>query len=176
VIEPGERLRFGCTAHGSLAASQRRLGRLFAALGAALLGAAVFAILTRQVGAGAVALVLAFGVFVIHRMSRELDPAELVVEDRTLLILMRHALRRLPLADSSARRLDGAEIDHLTGLTSSGGFAAGAGGFDSHILGEFDLYASRLENAVLIETADGRVIVTPDRPDEFVAAVRAAAA
>ncbi len=167
----GERERFECTPDGVVASGQRRLARVFAFLGFALLAAAGFALVTQQVFGGAIALFVAFGVFVIYRMSRELDPTELVVEHESLTILMRHALRRLPLEGTIMRRLKPSEIEHLTVLTSSGGFVAGAGGFDSHLLGEFDLYASRLENAVLLETLDGRVIVTPDDPEAFVAAI-----
>lgn len=166
-----ESLSFRCTPDGVVATGQRRLARVFGLLGLSLFVAAGFAFLTRQIFAGAVALVLAFGVFIIYRMSRELDPTALVVEDGNLAILMRHAMRRLALGETSIRRLTEDEIEHLAGLTSSGGFVAGAGGFDSHILGEFDLYASRLENAVLVETSDGRVIVTPDEPDDFIATI-----
>jgi len=161
---------FGCTPDGVVASGQKRLARVFALLGLALLGAAGYALLTRQVFGGALAFLLALGVFVIYRMSRELDPTELIVENQTLAIFMRHALRRIPLEGATVRRLKKDEIEHLAVLTSSGGFVAGSGGFDSHVLGEFDLYASRLENAVLLETLDGRLIVTPDEPDAFVAA------
>lgn len=168
---PNESKSFGCTPDGVVATGQKRLARVFALLGLALLMAAGFALATRQVFAGAIALLLALGVFIIYRMSRELDPTELVVENENLAILMRHALRRLPLEGATIRRLNQDEIEHLAVLTSSGGFVAGSGGFDSHLLGEFDLYASRLENAVLLETLDGRAIVTPDEPEAFVATV-----
>jgi hypothetical protein len=151
------------------------MGQVFALLGFALLAAALFAFRTRQIFAGSIALVLALGVFVIYRMSRELDPTKLLIEGQTLTIFMRHALRRLPLEGASIRRLTDDEIEHLAGLASSGGFVAGAGGFDSHRLGEFDLYASRLENAVLLETTDGRAVLTPDEPEDFAAAVVRAA-
>ena len=170
-MENDDNRSFGSTPGGDVASGQKRLARVFALLGFALLVAAAFALATGQAFGGAIALVVAFGVFVIYRMSRELDPTELVVEGETLAIFMRHALRRLPLEGATIRRLDADEIEHLAVLTSSGGFVAGAGGFDSHILGEFDLYASRLENAVLLETLDGRVIVTPDEPEAFVAAI-----
>lgn len=166
-----ETVTFECTADGLVAAGQRRMARVFSLLGVTLLIAVGFAFLTRQFFAGVIALGLALAVFVIYRMSRELDPTQLVISDRTLTIYMRHALRRMPLEGASVRRLTDDEIEHLAGLTSSGGFVAGAGGFDSHILGEFDLYASRLENAVLIETTDGRAVLTPDQPDDFVALV-----
>lgn len=167
----GQRESFECTADGAVASAQRRMARFFSLLGLALLVGVAFAFSTGQAFAGALTLALAFGVFVIYRMSRELDPTELVIENGTLVILMRHALRRLPLAEAAIRRLTDDEIEHLTGLASSGGFVAGAGGFDSHLLGEFDLYATRLENAVLLETTDGRVVVTPDQPGAFAAAV-----
>lgn len=168
--EPGAET-FACSRDGAIASGQRRLARLFSLLGFSLLLAAAFAFATGQIFAGAIALLIAFTVFVIHRMSRELDPTELVVEGDTLAIFMRHALRRIPLEGAIVRRLTRAEIEHLTGLASSGGFVATAGGFDSHLLGEFDLYASRIENAVLVETSDGRLVVTPDRPEDFTAAI-----
>ena len=166
-----EKLSFACTPDGAIEAGRRRMAWVFGALGAASLTAALFALRTRQIFAAVLSLGVALGVFVIYQMSRELNPAELVIEGDTLSILMRRALRRLPLSDARVRRLTADEIDHLARLATSGGFVAGAGGFDSHILGEFDLYASRLENAVLLETEDGRVVVTPDLPEQFVAAV-----
>lgn len=172
-MSSGATRSFSSTPDGVVAASQRRLGWMFSAMALALFGASAFALLTRQFFAAVIALILAFGVFIIHRMSRELDVTELIVENGGVSIYMRHALRTLPLEDSRMRRLDDDEIAHLESLTSTGGFAAGAGGFDSHRLGEFDLYASRLENAILLETTDGRVILTPDEPDEFMSAVSA---
>jgi hypothetical protein len=171
VTEKSTSRSFGCTPKGVVASGQKRLARVFALLGLALLVAAGFALVTRQFFGGAIALVLTLGVFVVYRMSRELDPTKLVVEGESLAIFMRHALRRLPLAEATLRRLTKNEIEHLAGLTNSGGFVAGAGGFDSHILGEFDLYASRLDKAVLVETLEGRVIVTPDDPEAFIATV-----
>lgn len=144
---------------------------IFSLLGASLFVAAGFALRTRQVFAGIMVLVIGLGVFIIYRMSRELDPTQLVVEGNRLTVFMRHALRRLPLENAKTRRLTTEEIEHLAGLASSGGFVAGAGGFDSHLLGEFDLYACRLENSILLETDDGRLIVTPDDPGAFMAAI-----
>lgn len=169
--EAGAGHRFECTPDGAVASGQRFMTRIFSLLGVALLAATGFAVATGQIFAGMLALVLALGVFIIYRMSRELDPTELVVEGQTLSILMRHALRRLSLTEASTRRLTREEIEHLASLTSSGGFVAGTGGFDSHVLGEFDLYASRLYNAVLVEAPDGRIIVTPDAPEAFIETV-----
>jgi len=80
----------------------------------------------------------------------------------------------VPLPALAARRLRGDEIVHVEGLASAGGMVAGSGGFDSHRLGEFDLYASDLANAVLVEAEEIRVVVTPDEPDEFLASLSSA--
>lgn len=47
------------------------------------------------------------------------------------------------------------------------------GRFESEALGEFQLYDSGGRAYVLLQTDDGAVVVTPDDPDGFVAAVRA---
>lgn len=166
-----DNLTFPCTPAGDVATGRRRIAWMFGAMGAASLFGALMAFRTRQIFAGFLALAIAIGVFVIYQMSRELNPAKIVVEGDMLTIWMRRAIRKMPLDGAKVRALTGDEIDHLIGLASSGGFTAGSGGFDSHLLGEFDLYASRFENSVLVETEDGRAVVTPDEPAEFVTAV-----
>ncbi len=166
---------FTCAATGTVAAGRRRLGTLFGGLIGALLIAAIFALGTRQPLAGGLAFVLAFGVFIVFGMSRELNVTEIRLEPGRLSVLMRRAIRRLALDNTRARRLNEDEIEHLESLTALGSFVAGSGGFDSHRLGEFDLYATRFDHAVLVESDDGRLIVTPDEPDRFVAAIHEAA-
>ena len=56
------------------------------------------------------------------------------------------------------------------------GIVAGSGGFDSHLLGEFDLYASDLENSLFVDAGGSRLVLTPDQPDEFVESFRQLAA
>jgi hypothetical protein len=89
---------------------------------------------------------------------------------------MRRQSEVVPLRGAVARRLGADEIDHLQGLATVGGVTAGTGGFDSHRLGELDLYASSLDNAVLIDRGESSVVVTPDDPERFLAVVAAAGA
>jgi hypothetical protein len=74
------------------------------------------------------------------------------------------------LGDPAAVRARPLELDerrHLEGLASTAGLTAGTGGFDSQRLGEFELYASDLANAVLVEGGDLRLVLTPDAPAAF---------
>ena len=59
----------------------------------------------------------------------------------------------------------------VNGTSWVGGVAYGR--FASRALGRFQLYAWRRGPAVLLETRDGRVVLTPEDPDAFVEAVRA---
>ena len=106
--------------------------------------------------------------FVAWRMSCELHLKWLRIDDEVLTLRAVHQQVEIPLADIRVRRLDDKEIAHLERLASAGGFVAGSGGFDSHLLGEFDLYATDLDNAVLIESEVSRLVVTPDRPEDFI--------
>lgn len=118
---------------------------------------------------------LAFGVsvltFIAWRMSGELNLKWLAIGDGVLTLRAVYQQIQVPIAGISARRLSDGEIEHLERLASAGGIVAGSGGFDSHLLGEFDLYATDLRNAVLLETDELRLVVTPDRPDDFLAAL-----
>jgi hypothetical protein len=89
---------------------------------------------------------------------------------------MRSRRLRLPLLAPRIRVLDAAERAHTERLASNGLLVAGTGGFDSHLLGEFNLHASNLDNGVLVDTGDSRVVVTPDDPAGFMAAFRQATA
>ena len=113
--------------------------------------------------AGAVAAVTLF----VLRMSGDLEPLQLEVAPDLLTVQTRRRWLRVPLPPLAARRLRPDEIDHVEALATAGGVVAGTGGFDSHRLGEFDLYASDLANAVLVEAEEMRVVVTPDEPEAF---------
>jgi hypothetical protein len=91
----------------------------------------------------------------------------LELSDDELRIRMRYRSELLAIAGARARRLTAAEIAHLERLATLGGITASHGGYDSHLLGEIELYASDLANAVLVETDERRLIVTPDDPGEF---------
>ncbi len=170
-----EAKRFRCSPGGRIAAGRRRLKGLLAAV--ALLMAAVAAAtfladrLVPALLAGAVAALTLF----ILRMSGDLDLLRLEVTPELLTVQNRRRWLRLPLPALAARRLRPDEIAHVEGLATAGGIVAGSGGFDSHRLGEFDLYASDLANAVLVESEETRLVVTPDAPEEFLASLPIAA-
>jgi hypothetical protein len=67
-----------------------------------------------------------------------------------------------PGALDGARRVHGLSMGELR-----------SGRFRSQPLGSFQLYAWRRGPAVLLETAGGRIVLTPDEPEAFVEAVRA---
>jgi hypothetical protein len=75
----------------------------------------------------------------------------------------------------SAERLHPAHCGRWRKVNGTSGlFGVAYGTFQSRALGRFRLYAWRPEGCVLLETGEGRVVLTPDDPDAFVAAVRAA--
>ena len=117
------------------------------------------------------ALLVALIPWTAWRMSGDLDPLWLDVDQGTLHLQLRRRRLRHPLAGAEARRLTPEEIAHLERLAASGGVVAGTGGFDSRLLGEFDLYASDLGNAVLLDLGETRLVLTPDGPDAFLAAL-----
>lgn len=167
--------RFPCSRGGSVADGRRRLRSFLLTLGLATLGVAVVAMWAGRwvptflaVGAGLLALFA-------RRMSADLDPFWIDLEGDQLRIQMRRQHQIVALAGTTLRRLEVAEIDHLTSLATTAGITAGTGGFESHLLGELDLYATQLDNAVLIQHQESATIVTPDDPDGFLTAASAAA-
>ncbi|HEX5758199.1 MAG TPA: PH domain-containing protein [Thermoanaerobaculia bacterium] len=163
--------RFPCTAGGAIAKGRRRLARLL--LGLALLMTAVggAALAGGRLGAGVLSLLLALVAWTAWRMSGDLDPLWLELDGDRLTVQLRGRRERFPIAGAGARRLTDEEIAHLERLATSGGVTAGSGGFESHLLGELDLYASDLAHAVLLELPERRLVVTPDDPEGFVAAI-----
>jgi Bacterial PH domain len=108
------------------------------------------------------------------RMSGDLDPFRLEIGGGWLGVQMRRRRERFNIAGiagAQGRRLTADEIAHLETLATSGGVAAGTGGFESHRLGEFDLYASDLAHAVLVDLGETRLILTPDDPEGFLEAL-----
>ena len=110
------------------------------------------------------------------RMSRELSPQWMEISKGQLTVQTASVRVEVPLEGASAKALETGEIAHIRRLASTAGLVTGVGGFDSHLLGEFDLYATDLDHAVLVDCGEGRFVVTPDRPREFLAAVAAAGA
>jgi Bacterial PH domain len=120
---------------------------------------------------GLIALGVASVPWTAWRMSGDLDLFWLDLEDGWLTVQMRRRRERFPVSGASVRRLDPDEIAHLERLATTGGVTAGSGGFESHRLGEIDLYASDLGKAVLLDLGESRLVVTPDEPERFLAAL-----
>ncbi len=163
--------RFRCTPGGSIAAGQRRLGCLLLGLAALMLGVAGAVLWGGRVLPGLLSAGVALVAWTAWRMSRDLAPLWIEAASGRLVVQTRRQRLEVPLDAATARRLEPDELAHLERLASVGGLVAGTGGFDSHRLGEFDLYASDLGNAVLVEAGDHRLIVTPDDPDGLVRAL-----
>lgn len=162
--------RFPCTAGGAIAKGRRRLARLLLGLALLMAAAGAATLAFGRIGAGVLCLLLAAVAWTAWRMSGDLDPLWLELEGDRLTIQMRGRRERFTIAGAAARRLSSEETAHLERLATSGGVTAGSGGFESHRLGELDLYASDLANAVLIELPERRLVVTPDDPESFLAA------
>lgn len=168
--------RFPCTAGGAVLRGRLRLRRLLLGLTLLMTAVGIATIATGAAGRvfpGIFALLVALIPWTAWRMSGDLDPLWLDVSKGTLTVQMRRRSERFPIAGAEARRLTPEEIESLERLATSGGLVAGTGGFESRLLGEIDLYASNFGNAVLVEAGELRMVVTPDDPEAFLAALRA---
>lgn len=166
---------FPCTPGGKIAAGRRRLRLALAGLAALAAVSAAAAWAAGRPWPGFLALAAAALPWLAARLSGAAEARQLEIGGAALVVGTRAGRERVPLAGASARRLGGDEIDHLERLATAGGITAGSGGFESHLLGEVELAASDLANAVLVEAGERRLVVTPDDPTAFVAAVAAAA-
>jgi Bacterial PH domain len=154
-----------------VARGRRRLAALLLGL-AGLMAAVAVATLAAGRPWPALAATLVAGVpWLAWRMSGDLDPLWLELDDGRLTVQMRRRRERFEVAGAAARRLTGEEIAHLEGLATTAGVVAASGGFDSHRLGEITLTASDLAHAVLIDLGETRLVVTPDDPAAFLAAL-----
>ena len=152
-------------------AGRRRLRALLVGLALLMVGVAVAAFTAGIRWPALFALLVALIPWTAWRMSGDLDPLWLDLEGSTLVLQLRRRRLRHPLAGAEARRLTSEELAHLERLATTGGVVVGTGGFDSRLLGEFELYASDLANAVLLDLGETRLVLTPDDPDRFVAAI-----
>ena len=167
----GSSQRFECTTGGAIAAGRRTLARLLLGLCLVMTATAVPVWIADRKLPALLCLAVAFVLWTIWRMSGDLDIFWLEVTPETLVLRMRRQRLSLPLLAPRARALTDDERAHTTRLASNGLLVAGTGGFDSHLLGEFNLHASDLSNAVLVETGDSRVVVTPDDTAGFLDAL-----
>jgi len=164
--------RFESSPGGVILAGRRRLRTLLVGLTLLMLAVAVATWIAGRLWPGVLALLVAAIPWTAWRMSGDLDPLWLELGDGWLTVQMRRRRERFPVSGAAARRLTPEETTHLEGLASSGGLTAGSGGFESHLLGEIDLHASDFSHAVLVDLGESRLIVTPDTPDELLAALR----
>jgi hypothetical protein len=165
-------LRFPCSPGGAVLRGRRKLRALLVGLTLLMMAVAVAAWVAGRLWPGLLALAVAFIPWTAWRMSGDLDPLWLDLEDGWLTVQMRTRRERFAVSGAPARRLTPEETAHVEGLATTGGVAAGSGGFESHRLGEIDLYASDYSHAVLIDLGESRLNVTPDDPDGFLAALR----
>jgi len=163
--------QFPCTPGGAILQGRRRLRNLLLGLTLLMLVVGGLTLTAGRIGPGLLALGVAMIPWTAWRMSGDLDPFWLEVGGGKLTVQMRRRRERFAAAGAEARRLPPEEVAHLETLTTSGGLSAGTGGFESHRLGEFDLYASDLGNAVLVDLGETRLIVTPDDPEGFLKAL-----
>jgi hypothetical protein len=166
---------FACTPEGSIAVGTRRLYRFFVILAALCALVAIYAFSSGRLISGILAFAVAGLVILTLRMSGELDPELLTLEHGRLIVRTKRHRIDLPLRGASARRLTSDEIDHLERLASRAGIVVATGGYDSRLLGEFELYASSLAHAILIELEEKRLVVTPDDPVGFLSVFEQAA-
>lgn len=129
--------------------------------------AAIGAWVTGRLIPGMIAAIVACVIGLAWRMSNDLRPRRLTLEPALMLIETPRQLIPVRIEGAQIRPLEPEEIEHLESLASAGGFVAGSGGFDSRLLGEFDLYASDFAHALFVQAMEGRYIVTPDRPANF---------
>ncbi|HEX3528808.1 MAG TPA: hypothetical protein VH988_17240 [Thermoanaerobaculia bacterium] len=163
---------FECSPGGVILRGRRRLRTLLVGLTLLMVAVAVATWIAGRFWPGLLALLVAAIPWTAWRMSGDLDPLWLELGDGWLTVQMRRRRERFPVSGAAARRLTPEETAHLEGLASAGGVAAGSGGFESHLLGEIDLHASDFSHAVLVDLGESRLIVTPDAPDELLAALR----
>jgi len=164
--------RFECSPGGVILRGRRRLRTLLVGLTVFMVAVAVATWIAGRLWPGLLALLVAAIPWTAWRMSGDLDPLWLELGDGWLTVQMRRRRERFPVSGAAARRLTPEETAHLEGLASAGGVAAGSGGFESHLLGEIDLHASDFSHAVLVDLGESRLIVTPDAPEELLAALR----
>src|SRR5688572_17022601 len=173
---------FRCTPGGTIAAGRRRVGRLLLGSALLMLVLAVVVLIAGRWGPALICGGAAFLAFFAWRMSGDLDPLWLTLVPGDLKVQMRRQHANLHLSNVAARRLTGAEREHLASLTSANGVTFASASYESRLLGAFDLHATNLDHAVLVETDvpeeeredddRRRWIVTPDDGEAFLAALR----
>lgn len=154
-----------------MAAGRRRLRLILIGPALLMLGLAIFSWTRGSIFQGFLCVGVALVLMITWRMANQLEPLYFEIQGDQLEVRLRWRLFHIDLEGAKARLLAVEELEHLELLVSVGGIVATSGSYDSHRLGEFDLYASDLGNAVLLETEETRLVVTPDDPSGLVEAV-----
>ena len=163
--------RFPCTSGGRVAAGRRRLRLILVGPALLMSGLAIYSWAQGSIFQGLLCVGVALVLIVAWRMANQLEPLYFEVQGGRLEVRLRWRLFHIDLEGASARLLTEDEREHLERLVSVGGIVATSGSYDSHQLGEFDLYASDLSNAMLLETEEARLVLTPNDPRGMVDAV-----
>ena len=159
-----ETKRFPCTFSGKIRQSKTRLTLLLTTLILGMiLGSGLMFWQARTIP-GVLCLLVAFGTWTALRMSGDLDPLWIDVSPDGLRIQMKRQHQEYPHAEA-ARRLTSEEIAYLERLITTAGFTLSTGGYESHRLGEFEMFATDLTNSLLLFYEETGVILTPDDPD-----------
>jgi len=126
----------------------------------------------------AIALALAIGALIfagIAALTWGLAPCGAEVTADSIRIERNWASpREIPITSvSSAEKLHPGYCGRWQKVNGTAGlFGVAYGIFTSRALGRFHLYAWRREGCVLLETTEGRVLITPDEPEAFLAALQ----
>jgi hypothetical protein len=190
-VQTSEAQTFRCTPAGAVATGRRRVRRLLLGVAALMLGLAIVVLVAGRWGPALICVGAAFLCFLAWRMSGDLDPFWLTLTGDQLTLQMRRQRASLALRNVEARRLTAEESAHLASLTSADGVTFANASYESRLLGTFDLHATDLDHAVLVEAdapleppeqsghhapaGEGpdrvRWIVTPDDPERLIAAL-----
>lgn len=162
--------RFSCTPSGVIASSRKWFSGFLLVLALIMAVATLAMILAGRWVPALLSAGVGLVVGMAWRMSRELSLQWLEISKDRLTVQTASVRFEVALDDAATRALEDEEIAHVRRLASTAGLVAGVGGFDSHLLGEFDLYATDLDHAVLIDSGEERFVVTPDDPERFLAA------
>ncbi len=163
--------RFPSTSGGQVAAGRRRLQLLLLGPAFLMFGLAIYSWVRGSIFPGVLCLVVGLVPVIAWRMANKLEPIYFEVQGDRLEVRLRWQLFHLDLVGARARVLSDEELRHLEQLVSIGSMVSTSGSYDSHQLGEFDLYASNIDHAILLETEEERLILTPDDPHGMVDAV-----
>lgn len=161
--------RFETTPGGAVARGRRALHLFWGGLAVVLLAVTVYCWVTGRIFPGILGAGLTALAVISLRMSSDAEALWLEVGGGELVVQLRGGRERMPLAETTSRRLAPEEIEHVGLLASSAGIVKGWGGYDSHRLGEIELHATDLGNAVLVESEERKLLVTPDEPDALLA-------